>query len=230
MNFVEKNECPLCSGKRVLPKVVATGIIFEDCPCVAKDSWTYKLDMSNVAEKYRDFEISQLSAQFRKDNKDDLNLVFEYINDLAVNIKGGRGLFFQSDPGLAKSSLAVYIVKKAISLGFSCYTGRMSRYMSLKFSALRDPDAKELVDRLIYDTNLLVVEEIEKVFMSGNNDAMTEILVSEFFGELYDQKKALIVTSNLPRKGLGKLPSHILDRFDEMITDIVFVGESFRHK
>jgi len=121
------------------------------------------------------------------------------------------------------------IVQRAISEGFSCYMGRMSRYMSAKFEALRDPSARDFVNWLT-KCDLLVIDEIEKVYVVGNEDAMTEILISEFFGESYDNKCALVITSYVPRQELGKLPSHLLDRFHEMITDVIFVGESYRRK
>jgi len=229
MSYVEKI-CPKCNGTRVVLRKTSNGIVFDDCSCVAQDAWEYKLKLSNVPEKYRNFKLHDLSDDFLDENEEFINIVLDYMEHLPTRIKEGKGLFFQSDPGLAKSSLAALIVKRALEFNFTCYMGRMSRYISFKFEALRNPEIKDFIDKLVLDVDLLVIEEIEKVYMVGDADAMTEILVSEFFGELYDNKKPLIITSNLPRGDLGKLPSHLLDRFDEMITDIVFVGESFRKK
>lgn len=225
-----EKKCVNCEGKRVLITHKDGGVEFVDCLCVGRDAWEYKLNAANVPEKYRNFQLDNLSDTFKKENKEDLQIVLDYLEHLDIQIEEGRGLFFQSDPGLAKSSLAAVIVRHALEMGVTCYMGRMSRYISMKFQALRDEEARDFVNWLVSEVDLLVIDEIEKVYMVGDNDAMTEILVSEFFGELYDNKKALIATSNLPRKDLGKLPSHLLDRFDEMITDVVFVGESFRKK
>jgi len=224
-------ECNICHGKKVILKTLEDGITFVDCSCVAEDLRRAKIELARIPEKYLDFELRDLSEGFRKENKEDLQIVLNYLKNLSEMIKEGKGLFFQSDPGLAKSSLAAYIARQAIEQKFTCFMGRMSHFMTMKFEALRNIEAsKELVNYIIKKVDLLVVEEIEKVYLAGNEDAMTEILLSEFFGELYDKKKSLIITSNAPRKDLGKLPSHILDRFDEMITDVVFTGESYRKR
>lgn len=226
----ENNVCPLCGGTRVIIHSTSDGILFENCKCVDEISWKHKLNVSNVPEKYRDFEFSRLSPEFVAENKEDLDVVVNYITNIDEYLSKGVGLFFQSDPGLAKSSLAALVVKAALKKGYECYMGRMSKFLTLKFDALSDSTARDLLTWIVRDTRLLVIEEIEKVYLANTDNAITEILIAEFFGELYDNKKSLILTSNLPRKDLKRIPYYLLDRFDEMLLDVIFVGESFRKR
>jgi len=73
-----------------------------------------------------------------------------------------------------------------------------------------------------------MIDEIEKDYKVGSLDQFAGIQLNEFFSMLYEKKKALIITSNIPKSELRNIHAdNVVDRLEELV-DIVFTGQSFR--
>jgi len=207
------DNCDLCSGSGYTITSDETGTKFVDCACTKKMLYYQKLLKSGIPERYIDWDIDKLYDQFKADNPDGYKYIIDYIDNLKNNIDNGYAFWLSSPPGLAKSSIASYITKKVIDLDFVAYFSFASKIIEKKFDALGANDNKEFLDFILYDTNFLVVEEIDKIYLKDDQN-MANHLFYEFFLELYDQKKAVIITSNKTREEFSKdLPTYIKDRF-----------------
>jgi len=220
--------CTQCNRTGLKPKRENGVVSLEDCECVAKLKRQFLITQANVQPRYVDFTLDKLSPEFKKRNKKQLQVVEDYLANLDENIKNGKGLFFQSDPGLAKSSIISYIIVCAIEKGYNSYFSRFSSLITMKFDALDDMDVRRKLNRIIYETELLAIEEVEQVYT--RNESLADNLISELIGEIYDLKKAIILSGNTSKRALreaNKFTAGVVDRFSEL-KDVIFVGESFR--
>jgi DNA replication protein DnaC len=195
-----------------------------DCDCVKIITRQLNLLQANIPRQYWDLEIM---PEFVRSNKAALVKVEKYVAALKHNVEAGRGLWMHSPPGLGKSTCICTILKRGIKLGLRVYFTKSSHMVRNKFAALKDRKAQQLVDYIIEDVDLLAVEELEKVYL-GSDESFNNQLFYEFLADVYDRKKALLVSSNAsPDEVLSKLPTFIGDRL-RLLDAIQFRGVTVR--
>ena len=202
--------------------------VFTDCACMKEFLNKVKYLTANIPRKYWDFTLRNLTKEFTDENKDPLLILQKYRENIEKAVKNGISLYVQGSVGLAKSALSYHILKNAASKGFTTYSIRMSSLTKLIFDSLKESKCREHLEWLKRDVQLLMIDEIDKDYKIGDLNQFAAIQVNEFFNMVYERKKALIVTSNIPKSELGKIhASNVVDRLEELI-DIVFTGRSFR--
>ena len=207
-----RETCPDCKWAGYIPKKMANCIRLEDCKCVQKIAWQIKLIEANIPEKYRAFDFRSLTKEFIANNEVVYAYLKKYLEKIGANIKKGNGFWLSSPPGLAKSSIVSYFLWEAIKQGFYGYYIRASYLLTKKFEALRDPEAKEFIEFLLNEMDVIVIEEIEKIYLLTELD-MPNQLFFEFLSDLYDHGISIFLTSNEPRRNvLKKFPGYIQDR------------------
>ena len=143
-------------------------------------------------------------------------------------IDQGVGLYLQGKSGLAKSALAFYMLREAQLQDYECYCIRMSQLTKTVFESLEDPSKREFLRWLKSGVQLLCIDEIDKDYKISSTDGFAGNQINEFFGDIYNSRKAIIVTSNLSKKDLLTVHApNVVDRLSEL-ADVVFVGESYR--
>jgi len=217
-----------CQGTGVITEKVEGTLQFNDCKCVDDFKWHCGLQSANIPKKYWDFNLKDLLKKFVKENNVALGLIDGYSKQCDEMIKEGVGLYIQGTNGLAKTALSCYILKEFIKKEKRAYFIRMSRLTTLIFESMRDEGAKKKIDFIRKNVQILVIDEIEKDYKVDDTSSFSGVHVSEIFDDLYETKKCLIVTSNLPKKELGKIHSaSVVDRLRELV-DIPLIGETFR--
>jgi DNA replication protein DnaC len=120
-------------------------------------------------------------------------------------------------------------LKEGIKKEVVCYSISMSQLTKLLYD-VNGAESRNRVDWIKNSVELLVIEEIEKDYKMEQSNTFVGSLVNDFFRVLYDNKKAIIITSNLPKKSLKESKIHadnIIDRFEELV-DIILIGNSYR--
>lgn len=202
--------------------------VIKDCICRIEFKRRVKLIAANIPKKHQDFSFEVLSTKFQADNFRALEIMTKYRDKIDSMIEKGIGLYIQGQVGLAKSALSYSILQYAAERGIVCYATRMSKITYLTFQALSDSSARDQMEWILNDVKLLFIDEIEKDFKVGNTQEFSGTRVNEFFSSLYDSKKSLIITSNLPKNDLRQVHAdNVVDRFQEL-ADVILVGESFR--
>jgi len=178
-----RESCTICNGKGYLPRQLSNSVRLEDCKCVQKISWEIKLIDANIPEKYRTWDFRGLTKDFLVANKENYAYLKTYLENIEAHIKNGKGFWFSSPPGQAKSAIVSYFLREAIKKGFSGYYTRASHLITKKFEAIRDPDAMEFFDSLLNETDIIVIVELEKVYLLTELD-MPNQLFFEFLSDL----------------------------------------------
>jgi DNA replication protein DnaC len=202
---------------------------FLNCDCVDEFERQLRLLQSNIPKKYWDFNLENLTKEYSDNNNIPLTIIKSYISKIKEMAEKGVGLYIQGSYGLAKSALSFYILKEAIKEKIVCYSINMSQLTNL-FYDFKDSKNTDRIEWIKEYVQLLVVEEIEKDYNIEKSNTYAGSLVNDFFRVIYDNKKSLILTSNLPKKKLREDKIHadnVIDRFEELV-DIILVGNSFR--
>lgn len=201
---------------------------FIDCSCVKEFKWQILLTAANIPKKAWSFNFRVLLKEFVDRNNKALDIIKKYADKLDLMVTEGVGLYIQGQAGLAKSSLAYWIMKEALKKNIQCYAIRMSQLTKLLIDAQREPNAQGLLKWIVDDVQLIMIEEIEKDYRISDTSSYSGTLVNEFFSTLYDKQKSLLVTSNVPKVGLQNIhASNVIDRLHEL-ADIILLGESYR--
>jgi hypothetical protein len=214
-----------CQGKGALLK----DNIFINCICVEEFEKQLRLIQSNIPKKYWDFDLRNLTKDYSKSNELPLKIIKGYTDKIKDMINKGVGLYIQGAHGLAKTALSYYILKEGIKQEIVCYSISMSQLTKLLYD-IRLEENKNRIDWIKNDVELLVIEEIEKDYNVDQSTTFLGSLVNDFFRSLYDNKKALIINSNLTKKALRDSKIHaanVIDRFEELV-DVILIGNSFR--
>ena len=214
----------VCGGSGA---VINNGV-FLDCACVKELSYNIKMLGANIPKKHWDFTFRNLLKNFTAENDVMLKLIKKYCENIDHAVDDGIGLFIQGTSGLAKSALGCYVLKEALKKDVECYFIRMSHLTKLLMESISDPAKKAQVNYIRRKVKLLLIDEIEKDYKVDDMSRFSSVQVNEFFSDIYDQHKALIVTSNITKDKLkGVHASNVIDRMEELI-DIVLLGSSFR--
>jgi DNA replication protein DnaC len=201
---------------------------FVDCSCVKELTYRIRMYGANIPKKHWDFTFRNLLKNFSGENDIALKLIKKYCEKINDMSQEGIGLFIQGASGLAKSALGCYVLKEALKSDVECYFIRMSHLTKLLMESLSDPIKKDQVEYIRKKVKLLLIDEIEKDFKIDDLSRFSSIQVNEFFGDIYDQHKALIVTSNITKDKLKTIhASNVVDRMEELI-DVILIGSSFR--
>ena len=218
----------ICQGKGVILNSTADTKILKDCSCIDIFKKHTSYIGAGIPKKYWDFELSVLAEKFTQENETALTIIDNYCAKIEKMADDGVGLYLQGVSGVAKTAIAFYIMKKALDKKIPCYSLRLSQLTKLMYESTQDDAKKDFLDFIKTETRLLFIDEVEKDFAVGDTNKFMGSQVNDFFGYIYDNQKALIVTSNVPKSNLKKVHAfNIVDRLQELV-DIVLVGESFR--
>ena len=215
----------ICQGRGAILKDSS----FINCNCVEEFERQLRLLQSSIPKKYWEFDLRNLTKDYSKANDISLKIIKGYTDKIKEMIDKGVGLYIQGAHGLAKSALSYYILKEAIKSDIVCYSINMSQLTKL-FYDIREEGAKERIEWIKESVQLLLVEEIEKDYNVDKSNTYAGSMVNDFFRTIYDNKKSLILTSNLTKESLRKNKIHaenVIDRFEELV-DIILTGDSFR--
>lgn len=211
-----KDSCTICGGSGYSQKEENGRIIFEDCSCVLRISKKLELIEANIPPQYWDFDFRNLTRKFREENSKPYTYLKNYLDNIKENVAKGKSFWLASSPGLAKSSIICYFLREAIKSGKTAYYSRTSHIISKKFEAFGNEDTRNFLEYLVNDVDIIALEEIEKVRLLSERD-MINHLFNELISDLYDRNKAVLISSNIPRKEVLKMfPTYIQDRLSTL--------------
>lgn len=204
--------------------------MFENCSCTKTCAQYIQMEGAGLPLRLQRWEMSQLSAEFVHQNKEAVNVVNEFSENLVQHVDAGEGLFLWSGHGLAKSSIAGALLKRALGLGISSYYTSGSDLLSLMFKMISDDAAQERVETLMSGAvKLVVIDEIDKVY-TRDSEAYAYHAFTRLFTSFYNHMTSLIVCSNQNIDTLRErsaLDESILDRL-RGLHPVLFRGASYR--
>ena len=204
--MVGQANCAKCAGTG-WHEVTKGGVVgVERCQCVDHNRQTSLLERASIPSRFQ-------SAGF-----DNFQLPEAGANPIAHHMFSGvmlaakeyarlypltpvPGLMLQGTPGVGKTHLAVAVLRELIARGFECV---FFDYQTLleKIRAGYNPTAgasERAVYQAALDTEVLLLDDLG----SHRVTEWVEDTVTAIINHRYNNKKALIVTTNLPDEALG---------------------------
>ena len=210
----------------------------EKCTCLKQQLIDYAYDISNMRSLienqtfdnfdfsfYRDTKIPNLNMSERENIEE---IVSRCIN-FCKNPEQARNLFFYGQPGLGKTFLSSAVAKEMLDRGYTVIYSGASRlfasYDDYRFGRMSNPEDFEDMLRLIYDADLLIIDDLG-VEMSGPS-------AFQFLFDLMNDRilhnKRMIISTNLTIDEMSKkYTTRISSRLHENFDCLRFVGNDIR--
>lgn len=220
--------------KRVLERIKAKLIEkYRDLPDgdvrVCNELQVYlKLYKSNVPLKYWMHEVKDLTDPGMR------RTVEAYIEKLDEAVVSGIGIYFSGTQGTGKTLAACIILKEAIRRGYTVYFTMLNEVLEKYCDGRYNPEARAEFAKSILEADILVVDDIDKGYISDK---------SKFIDTAYDyvfRKRAndnlpVIITSNQTRRAFTEQEAlsfgqSLFSLFEEHLWEVICGGVDRRRR
>jgi DNA replication protein DnaC len=122
-----------------------------------------------------------------------------YIEDLDDNLEAGQGLWFMGNPGTGKTTLGMLVAKEALAAGKTVavyFSQQLLTRIRVTVQATEVEDAYDAFFKRLTSVDLLFIDDL-------GAERQTDWVVEQLYAivnERYEQKGALLVTSNAEEK------------------------------
>lgn len=196
-------------------------------PPIAEDGISKEaLLAAGIYKRYQDVSFKKLEG-IDGIIRDNAKLVWRYAQDIEKHIKNGNGLILSGTCGTMKTTLAVCVLKTYLAKGgrglFIPMCSLMDNLYTMK---ARNIDEWLRFELRVRETPLLVIDDL------GSENTSAEWVaakVNSIITERYNQKKTVIVTTNLTQDELkDTYQGRIIDRLRQTNYFLQFTAKSKR--
>lgn len=189
--------------------------------------WLRKLEKTGIHRRYQGCTIDSLvGQQLPLQISDAMAGVMQYIEELELNVKNGRGLILMGPVGTGKTSAAIAVLQYGLKRDYGGMFIGMSSLLDTIFTT-KERNREEWIEfeRRLRETTLLVVDDLG----TEKPDGWVQIKLDAIISERYNRMKPVIVTTNLDAKELKNTYSaRIIDRLRQTNRSLAFPGPSLR--
>ena len=193
----------------------------------AAAEWLRKLEKAGIHKRYQGCTIDSFFEQkFPPQISDAVAQIVQYLEELELNIKHGRGLILMGPVGTGKSSAASAVLQYGLQRDYGGMFIGMSSLLDTIFTT-KEKNREEWVEfeRRLRETTLLVIDDLG----TEKPEGWVQIKLDSIVSERYNRMKPIIVTTNLDAKELKNTYSaRIIDRLRQTNRSLAFPGPSLR--
>lgn len=195
--------------------------------CSVEFEHIYNYALAGIPVKYWDLDITILdeSASSAKKMK-------SYLKKLRLAYDEGMGVFACGKNGNGKTLSACTIGKEAIRQGYSVRFTFLGDIISSFMNTMYDADKKEKLQEDILGVDFLILDDIDKAYISENSKYVNSIL-DNLFRTRVQNNLPVIMTANKPMKDILKSEEEVFSKsllslFSESLLPIVFLDKDVR--
>ena len=175
---------------------------------------------ANIPIRYWDYKLEDLTWCPQAAKK-----MQKYIDKIETAHTKGIGLFLFGNNGLGKSLSAALVLQEALRKNYTARWSMLSELLALSSDGVYNKDAREAFRKEILEVDFLVVDDVDKTFVSQKSN-YTNIHIDYLFRTRSNHCLPTLVTSNLPRDKIvtsdEQLSKSLLEVLQESLLDVKF--------
>lgn len=212
--------------------------------CQKCDWWYdlyYRMALARIPSKFWDYKLGDFTWC---DEEKVIRPVRKYITNINKMLEEGVGLYLWGRNSVGKSLVASLILKAALIKNYTVYFTSFETVLNMSSDGMYDRDARYEFRQKILQTDFLVLDDIDKTYRSSStfSDSKLDLV----FRARANDNLPVIITANMSRsqaiersttkiddKETEKIDiyvSSLLELFDEMLVDIIFVASKSKRK
>ena len=220
------------TGKRNMKEYTVKNEFFYpiyDKPVVIQTNVNTTYAAVGITKRYydMDFEWLRKHGSFPKENSEAYAVVKQYVDNLEVNLKSGKGLILRGPAGTGKTSIAVSILKQAMALGKGCLMISMPNLLDNMLTLSKGDNVAYLsYEQKLRNIPLLLLDDFGAEYSKSDWVASK---VESVIIDRYNRMKPIILTTNYSETWTEENYSQrIYDRLRGEYEEAIFNGESHR--
>ena len=220
------SKCPKCSGTGYQVTRGECSGQFDDCICMNTFSEYKTYLLAGIPERFWGFDLDHFRDDFYDKNSINIGSYLTWSDELGHDALRGSGiLLWSGDHGTAKSAMASLVAKEGLKRGLRVhwFSGTALYDLLLQDSSFEESRVLKEIDK----SELIIIDEVDKIFIPVGERKLVRARLSEFFNRIYEQLVIVIATSNCPIDDLQDYPSDIVDRMYEWDA-LKLVGVDYR--
>jgi len=156
----------------------------------------------------------------------------KYISKLDLAYQTGQGVYLFGQNGNGKTLAACAIGKKAIQQGYSVRFTFLGEIISAFVNSMYDNKQKTALQQDILEKDFLIIDDLDKAFVSKNSEYIQSILDSLFRTRVQNNLPVIITANKTLEDALSSgeevFSKSLLSLFDESLLPILFFGPDRR--
>jgi len=187
--------------------------------------------LANIPANYHDYTLDDVLEAWEKDiaNDEAIQNYNLYLSNLRKACANGTGLFITGTHGLAKTTAAVVVLKKAIEQCYTTYFMSINDLVDFVTSGWKDYNLKLKYQYIVTSVDFLVIDDIHRNYQIQSNQH------TQFFDKLFvtrcNQKKSTILTSNHGLDaGTTTITESLLTLFKSSLIELKLIGSDIREE
>jgi len=181
---------------------------------------------SNIPLKYWESEMTDLTDSRVNE------ILVKYVEKLDQAISSGIGLYMYGTQGTGKTLSACLVLKEAIRRGYRVYFTMLTEVLEKYCDGRYDRDARAAFQYSILDADFLVVDDIDKGYISDKS-TFIDSAYDYMFRTRANRNLPIIITSNKSREEFSgqenlAFGKSLLSIFDEHLVNVIVTGKDRR--
>jgi DNA replication protein DnaC len=193
-----------------------------------KDMLKRHYSLANIPEKYFSFEFETIKTKLKEtDNAESIAKIEKYFGSLDKAAKKGIGLYLCGEHGVAKTTIATIILKKAIAEDFRCFFAKSTEIVEFARSGWKNEDRKVFFDYIVNTVDFFVIDDVAR--LSEVTDA-EKIHTDKIFTKRDDLNLVTIMTANhIMDKNKSLFGEGLFSNFKERMIPVELFGDDYRN-
>lgn len=184
--------------------------------------------LANIPQKYFDFEFEKIKNKILTTdaNFESVQKIEKYLNNIENIAEKGIGLYITGPHGVAKTTIAIIIIKKAIQMHYRSFFCKSSEIVDFVRSGWTSEERKLFWNYVVNTTDFLVIDDIARLFQVQESE---RLYIDQIFTKRDDSNLPTIITSNHELAENKDLFGEALySNFKERLIEVDLIGDDYR--
>jgi DNA replication protein DnaC len=194
----------------------------------SKDFFLKNYVLANIPEKYFNFEFDQIKKKIIQDkrNKNAIETIEKYLNSLDAAKEKGIGLYISGPHGVAKTTISIIILKKALKEFYRCFFCKSTEIIEFARAGWKNEERKQFWNYVVNNSDFMVIDDIARLLELSETE---KFYIDEIFTKRDGSNLCTIITSNhILESHREKLGEAMYSSFKERLIEVDIIGNDYR--